>query len=108
EFNTSGFTNNYYFGGTWTWQLASRVLRPDDGITFGIFFGPSFNDGQIKPSPHHKGLGSDVFFRGGFGPGVQFNPLFQVSAYISHVSNAGLAKFNQSLNEVGGRFGVRF
>lgn len=109
EFNTDGFTNQYYFGATWTWQLVSNVLRPDDGITFGIFFGPGFNDGQTVPiDPTRKALGSNVLFREAFELGYRINPVWQISAYIDHVSNAGLARFNQSLNEVGGRIGIRF
>src|SRR5213593_3811595 len=30
EINTSGFTNQFYFGATWTWQLLTGVLKPDD------------------------------------------------------------------------------
>lgn len=109
EFNTSGFTNQYYFGATWTWQLASNVLKPDDGITFGIFFGPSFNDGQIAATkPDRKSLGSNVLFRESLELGYRITPVYQISAYVDHVSNAGLARFNQSLNEIGGRFGVGF
>jgi lipid A 3-O-deacylase len=109
EFNTSGFTNQYYLGATWTWQLVSNVLQPDDGITFGIFFGPSVNDGQIVAAkPNRKSLGSNVLFRESFELGYCITPIYQISAYVDHVSNAGLARFNQSLNEVGGRFGVSF
>ena len=57
EFNLSGFTNQYYFGATWTWLLPGN-------FTFGIFFGPEFNDGQIVSSrPDRKSLGSHVLFR---------------------------------------------
>jgi lipid A 3-O-deacylase len=109
EFNTSGFTNQYYFGPTWTWQLVSNVLQPGDGITFGIFFGPSFNDGQsVATKPNRKSLGANVLFRESLELGYRITPIYQISAYADHVSNAGLARFNQSLNEVGGRFGVRF
>ncbi len=109
EFNTSRYTNQYYFGATWTWQLAHSLLRPDDGITFGIFFGPGFNDGLIVSSrPDRKSLGSSVLFREAFELGYRINPVYQVSAFLDHVSNAGLARQNQSLNEVGGRFGIRF
>jgi lipid A 3-O-deacylase len=109
EFNTRGFTNQYYFGATWTWQLASNVLRPGDGITFGIFWGPGFNDGQTVPiDPTRKALGNAVLFREAFELGYRINPVWQISAYSDHVSNAGLARYNQSLNEVGGRIGMRF
>jgi lipid A 3-O-deacylase len=108
-FNLSGFTNQYYFGATWTWQLVSNVLRPDDGITFGIFFGPGFNDGQTLPlDPARKALGSNVLFRESFELGYRINPVWQISVYLDHVSNAGFARYNQSLNEVGGRIGMRF
>ena len=48
EINTAGATNQVYFGATWSWLLASDVLNPGDGFTFGIFFGPEFNDGTIR------------------------------------------------------------
>ena len=109
EINTSGFTNQAYFGATWTWQLMSAVLKPDDGITFGIFFGPSFNDGLIVSRvPNRKSLGSNVLFREGFELGYRVTPMLQISAFLDHVSNGGLAKQNQSINDVGGRFGIRF
>src|SRR5690349_3065926 len=40
--NTAGATNQGYFGATWTWLLASNVLTPEDGFTFGLFLGPGF------------------------------------------------------------------
>src|SRR5260370_10911747 len=45
DFNTSGFTNQYYLGATWTWQLVSNVVTPYYGINFVIFFVPDINDG---------------------------------------------------------------
>ena len=109
EINTAGYTNQVYFGATWTWELASNVLAPTDGITFGIFFGPSFNDGSIVSSKSDvKSLGSNVLFREGFELGYRVTPLIQVSAFLDHVSNAGLARYNQSINDFGGRIGVRF
>jgi len=109
EFNTSKYTNQYYFGATWSWQLVSNVLRPDDSITFGIFFGPGFNDGNLRTSrPDRKSLGSNVLFREAFESGYRITPVYQVSAFLDHVSNAGLAKENQSINDAGIRFGIRF
>lgn len=109
EFNTDGFTNNYYFGATWTWQLIGGVLKPDDGITFDLFFGPSFNDGQIVATkPNRKSLGSNVLFREAFELGYRINPVWRISVFLDHESNAGFARQNQSLNDVGGRLGIRF
>jgi lipid A 3-O-deacylase len=108
-FNLSGFTNQYYFGATWTWQLVGNVFRPGDGITLGYFFGPGFNDGQTTLiDPTRKALGSNVLFREALELGYRINPVWTVSAYIDHVSNAGFARYNQSLNMVGGRLGMRF
>jgi hypothetical protein len=109
EINTAGFTNQFYFGATWTWQLASNVLMPGDGITAGIFFGPSFNDGETTPTrPNHKALGSNVLFREALEIGYRINPVIEISVFVDHVSNAGLARYNQSINDVGGRLGIRF
>ena len=109
EFNTSKYTNQYYFGSTWAWRLLSDVLKPDDGITFSIFFGPGFNDGDIRTSaPDRKSLGSNVLFREAVEVGYLINPVYQVSFFVDHVSNAGLARENQSINDMGARFGIRF
>jgi lipid A 3-O-deacylase len=107
--NTAGATNQGYFGATWTWLLASNVLMPEDGFTFGIFFGPGFNDGRIGPAtPTRKALGSHVLFREALELGYRITPQYEISVYVDHVSNAGFARYNQSLNELGGRFGIRF
>jgi lipid A 3-O-deacylase len=109
EFNTSGFTNQYYFGATWTWQLAGNLLQPGDGIALSYFFGPGFNDGDIiATAPDRKSLGSHVLFREALELGYRINPVYQISGFIDHVSNGGLAKQNQSINDVGVRFGVAF
>lgn len=107
--NTAGATNQVYFGATWSWLLASNVINPGDGFTFGIFFGPGFNDGNIAPPrPNHKALGSHVLFREALELGYRITPQYEISVYADHVSNAGFARYNQSLNELGGRFGIRF
>jgi lipid A 3-O-deacylase len=109
EINTSGFTNQAYVGATWSWQLVSNVLQPSDGITFSLFEGPGFNDGDIiAKAPDRKSLGSHVLFREAAELGYRINPVWQVSVFVDHVSNAGLAKQNQSINDVGGRIGFRF
>jgi lipid A 3-O-deacylase len=109
EINTSGFTDQAYLGATWTWQLAGNVVRPDDGIALSYFFGPAFNDGDIiGKARDRKSLGSHVLFREALELGYRITPLYQISAFVDHVSNGGLAKQNESINDVGVRFGVRF
>jgi len=109
EANTSRYTNQFYFGTTWTWQLCSNVLQPGDGITGGIFFGGSLNDGEIVSNKSdRKNLGSHLLFREALELGYRINPVWQISAFVDHVSNAGTARYNQSINDVGARLGIRF
>jgi lipid A 3-O-deacylase len=109
EANTSGFTNQGYFGLTWTWLLLHDLVNPGDGLDFGISFGPSFNDGHIKSSaPDQKSLGANVLFRESFELGYRISPRYEVSLFFDHVSNGGLAKQNQSINDAGVRFGLHF
>jgi hypothetical protein len=107
--NTAGDTDQAYIGATWAWMLASNIINPGDGIALGYFFGPGFNDGKIGPAPpDRQALGSYVLFREAVDLGYQINPTWEVSAYIDHISNGGLAKYNQSINDVGLRLGYRF
>ena len=109
EINTDGFTNQAYVGATWSWLLASNLVQPSDGIVLSYFFGPGFNDGDIvATAPDRKSLGSHILFREALELGYLITPVYQVSAFIDHVSNGGLAKQNQSINDVGVRLGVRF
>jgi NAD(P)-dependent dehydrogenase (short-subunit alcohol dehydrogenase family) len=51
---------------------------------------------------------ADLLFREALELGYLITPVYQVSAFVDHVSNGGLAKQNQSINDVGVRLGVRF
>jgi lipid A 3-O-deacylase len=109
EFNTSRYTNQYYFGATWSWELTHGILKPDDAITLAYFFGPGFNDGKItSPRTDRKSLGSHVLFREAIELGYRVTPMVQLSVFVDHVSNGGLAKQNQSINDLGARIGFRF
>ena len=109
EANTSSYTNQFYFGTTWTWQLFGNVIQPGDGITGGIFFGGSLNDGEeVSNKPNRKSLGSHILFREALELGYRINPVWQISVMVDHVSNAGSAQYNQSINDVGVRLGLRF
>lgn len=109
EANTSGYTSQGYFGLTWTWQLARNLLRSGDGVEFGIGFGPAFNNGLIRSErTDRQNLGSHVLFHVSFELGYRITPRYTVSAFLDHSSNAGFARENQSLNDVGLRFGLRF
>ena len=90
-------------------MLLSNIINEGDGIVLGYFFGPGVNNGEIQShSDNRKSLGSNILFREAFDLGYQINPTWEISAYIDHISNGGLAKENQSINDVGLRIGYRF
>lgn len=108
-FNTAGLTDQYYLGGTWSWFLTHNLVMPNDGIVFSLFFGPGFNDGQLhNGNAERKALGSHVLFRGAVELGYQINETWEISGYLDHISNAGLAAENQSINDLGIRLGYHF
>ena len=107
--NTAGDTDQAYVGATWSWMLLNNIINPGDGIEFSYFFGPGFNNGKIQSrTDDRKSLGCNILFREAFELGYQINPVWEVSTYIDHISNGGLAKENQSINDVGVRLGYRF
>ena len=109
ELNSSGYTSQAYAGLAWQWTLFKEVANPGDGIFFGYSFGGSFNDGKhFSPKTDRKSLGSNLLFRESFELGYQANKMYSVSTYFDHVSNGGLHKYNQSLNNMGVRVGVKF
>ncbi len=108
-FNTDGLTNQYYVGATWAWFLARDIANPGDGIVLGYFFGPGFNDGQLhNGNSTRKALGSHILFREALDFGYQINPTWSITAFLDHISNGGLAKENQDINDIGVRLGFRF
>lgn len=109
DINTAGETDQAYVGATWSWYLKQNLFNLGDGIVLDYFFGPGFNDGQISNgTAERKALGSHVLFRVGVDLGYQINPVWVISAHLDHISNGGLAKENQSINDLGLRLGYNF
>lgn len=109
EINSGHYTDQFYFGAKWSWMLVNNIFQPGDGFSAGIFFGGAANDGAIVTSKaDRKSLGSHILFREELELGYWINPVVQISAFFDHVSNAGFAKQNQSINDVGARLGFRF
>ena len=91
------------------WSRATLFDPGQDGLTLGVSFGPGFNDGEIhSTSSDRKSLGSNVLFRVAGEIGYQITPRYNVSAYLDHISNGGFAKYNDSINDLGLRFGYKF
>jgi len=109
--NTAGWTNTGYAGLTWDWNLGS-------GFFTAFSFGFVGHDGQLKRNrvgnntyvdTGRPNLGAPVMFREGLDIGYHFDPHNSFSVYAAHISNAGwLAKENDGMNFLGGRYGYKF
>jgi lipid A 3-O-deacylase len=110
DINSSGYTNQYYVGGTWTMQLVSHVLAGDDGVFVSLGGGGAFNDGHANPvaEADRKALGSNVLFHVTGELGYRFSRRWSLAFYYEHSSNAGFERYNQSLNDAGLRIALRF
>jgi Lipid A 3-O-deacylase (PagL) len=110
DINSSGYTNQYYAGGTWTAELFTDVLQSDDGVFVSLGGGGAVNNGHVGPTTEidRKKLGSNVLFHLTGELGYRFSRRDRLAFFYEHSSNAGLAHYNQSLNDAGLRFAWRF
>jgi lipid A 3-O-deacylase len=109
DLNTAGATSQAYVGLTWTVPLSQHVLSDSDALTLDLDFGPSFNNGHVSKTSHDReALGFNVLFRLAAELGWHFTSRLGAYLLFEHVSNGGLATYNDGLNEVGLRLGYRF
>jgi lipid A 3-O-deacylase len=107
EANTSGDTSQIYAAITWTVDLDAPW--PDHTIFLGLSLGPAYNTGHVRTrDPNRLSLGSNLLFRGALEVGVRITPALSLSAYFDHSSNAGLARENEGLDNLGLRIGLHF
>ena len=109
--NTGGFTSQLYFGLTWTVNLDNDgVLWPDHTVFLAFGFGPAFNNGHIQApnTTSHLSLGSNALFHGSLELGYRITARWSLSVYFEHSSNAGLARYNAGLDNLGIRVGSHF
>ena len=101
--NTSGDTSQVYAGLTWSFTLWRSLF-------LDLSEGPSFNyhSDTGAREPDHKALGSNVLFREQASLGWRFDDHNSVSVMLDHISNAGIAKYNQGMETIGVRYGYRF
>ena len=109
DINTSGNTSDGYFGLTWGIMLIQSLFNPGDGIFVNGSLGGAVHDGfTLTAPPDRKRLGSQILFRESVELGYQFNPTWNVSGYVDHISNANLAPRNAGITSAGARFGFKF
>jgi len=110
--NTSGETDQAYFGLTWDWTFLHDVLRAGDGFYVEGSLGGSLHDGKLDvqgaEAQKRKSLGSPVLFREDVDLGYHITPRYSVAISYNHISDADLAKRNEGLNDIGIRFGFKF
>ena len=104
--NSAGQTNQAYMGLIRTWDLTHEVINSGDAIFLEGMVGGDWNDGKIdvtgSPQEQHwKSHGSHLLFRTGLNLGYRINPTWSVALSFNHISNAGLAKRNEGMNDLG-------
>ncbi len=107
--NTAGMTDYGYLGLTWSGRPWRPLLTLPDGLFVAGSLGGAAHDGYLNTAPPgRKRLGSRLLFRESVESGYQLTRRLSLSVIFDHLSNAGLAHYNQSLNNLGVRVGVLF
>ncbi|MEZ5842877.1 MAG: acyloxyacyl hydrolase [Hyphomicrobiaceae bacterium] len=100
--NTGGGTSHAYLDARWQVELPHRLF-------FGLGVGVAVHDGDLVPiAADRKALGSRALFHIPFELGYHLDDRNSVSVYFEHISNANTARFNEGLDRLGIRYGVRF
>lgn len=101
-YNLWGQTSQIYTGVTWAYDFAENI--------FGEFsFGPSLNNGRKdKSQDDRKDLGFPILFRESLSLGWRFDANNNLSMFLDHISNGGLARYNGGMETAGVRYGYVF
>jgi lipid A 3-O-deacylase len=100
--NTNGGTSKGYIDARWE-------IEGPAGLFFGTGLGAAVHNGNLGPTdPDLKALGSRVLFHIPFEVGFRFDQRQSISVYFEHTSNGNLARYNEGLDSIGVRYGVRF
>ncbi len=100
--NTRGQTSKAYLDARWETTTAS-------GIFFGIGLGGAIHDGKLDPTElDRKALGSRLLFHIPVEIGWRWDGRQSISIYFEHTSNASIARFNEGMDGLGVRYGIRF
>lgn len=100
--NSEGNTSQMYAG----LNIGRSILGPLF-MEFGA--GAAVHNGETETtSPDRKELGSQLLFHLSGSLGIRISDSVTLSAYLEHISNAGLADRNEGLNNAGARIGFRF
>ena len=107
--NAAGNTDRGYFGLTWGITLIQSLFGRGGGVFLNGSLGGAVQGGYTGSAPPgRKALGSTVLFRESLELGYQATPDLSLSAFVDHMSNAGLATRNAGMTDAGARFGFKF
>lgn len=102
SFNLEGYTSKGYADLRWEWELPLRTF-------IGLGLGAAIHDGRLDPTDaDRKALGSRILFHVPLEFGVRLDERQSLSVYFEHTSNGRTARYNEALDNVGVRYGVKF
>ena len=100
--NFEGYTSKAYVDARWEINLPHRLF-------FGLGLGAAIHDGKLEPTyADRKALGSRVLFHVPVEIGFRLDERQSISVYFEHTSNGNTASYNEALDNVGLRYGVKF
>lgn len=100
--NFEGYTSKAYVDARWEIDLPYRLF-------FGLGLGAAVHDGKLDASyPDRKALGSRVLFHVPVELGFRLDERQSISVYFEHTSNGNTASYNEALDNVGLRYGLKF
>lgn len=101
-FNFQGYTSRGYIDARWEVDFANRMF-------LGLGLGAAVHNGELAPIYNdHKALGSRVLFHVPVEIGLRLDERQSISIYFEHMSNGNTARYNEALDSLGLRYGVRF
>lgn len=106
--NTLNKTDYAYGGLVWTADFFRGLFRPGDAIFGSLGLGGAIHDRPNGKSPGYVGLGTRLLFHEEGDLGYRINPVWSVSLFVDHISNADISEHNPGLTNLGIRIGYRF
>ncbi len=101
HFNTEGYTNQIFFGGTWMFDFDGKFFA-GGGLSLSIHDGETETDRLDR-----KELGLSVLFRESAEVGYRVGQHHSISLHLDHISNAGIGIHNEGLDTFGLRYTYR-
>jgi lipid A 3-O-deacylase len=102
--NSSGGNSYAYAGLTWEANFTDQFFG-DLGLGGAVHDGP---DLTAQTTRDRKGLGTRALFHESVALGYRVSANWNGSAYLDHVSNAGLGRHNPGITNLGMRLGYKF